>query len=365
MKVTVKTTQQKVFTLDIEPEQTVADLKVKINDAHGHAVASQKIIYSGKILPDDKTIDSCGIKEKDFLVLMVSKPKPTPAASSSSTPVAAPPAPAPVAETAPAAPASTEPETTSTPTETVATEPSGPGDNSGFLTGGALQNAITSLTEMGFPREQVVAAMRASFNNPDRAAEYLMTGIPEHLLAESAPAAAAAPPPAAASAQTAPAPAAPAAAQPAGSTPAPASSAPQNLFQLAQQQQQNRGGGGAGPAAPAGAPGAGGAGLDLGALGSNPQLANLRQQVEQNPALLQALVQNLQQQNPQLAQLLQSNPELFMQLLAGQLGGDGEGGVPGAGPNQHVIEISHEDDAAIRRVSHFHPGQLLLHLFNH
>jgi UV excision repair protein RAD23 len=29
--------------------------------------------YAGKILPDDKTIESCGIKEKDFLVLMVSK----------------------------------------------------------------------------------------------------------------------------------------------------------------------------------------------------------------------------------------------------------------------------------------------------
>lgn len=29
-------------------------------------------IFAGKILPDDKLIESCGFKEKDFLVLMIS-----------------------------------------------------------------------------------------------------------------------------------------------------------------------------------------------------------------------------------------------------------------------------------------------------
>lgn len=44
-----------------------------------------------------------------------------------------------------------------------------------LATGAAYNDAVTNLMAMGFERDQVVKAMRAAFNNPDRAAEYLIT----------------------------------------------------------------------------------------------------------------------------------------------------------------------------------------------
>ncbi|KAJ7703274.1 hypothetical protein B0H17DRAFT_1194472 [Mycena rosella] len=317
MKVTVKTTQQKVFQIDAEPADTVAILKEKIKDAQGHPTAIQKIIYSGKVLADDKTIESCGIKEKDFLVLMVSKPKPTPspmpAASSS---VAADPQPAPAAAPAPAATAS-------------------------FLSGEALQSTIANMMEMGFTREEVTRAMRASYNNPDRAAEYLMTGIPAHLEAEASGA-----------------PAGP----PAGLVPPrPRLLLPRPVLPplrqhprlppphppLAQQQQQQQQQAGAGAGAAGGAPGAH---LDLAALQNNPQIQQLRELMVQNPALIQPLIQQLGAQNPALMQMIEQNPAAVARLF-GVDGADFEEGEDGpVPPGAHVVSVTEEERAAIQRL---------------
>lgn len=44
-----------------------------------------------------------------------------------------------------------------------------------IVSGDALTSAVNGMIEMGFERDQVMRALRASFNNPDRAVEYLMT----------------------------------------------------------------------------------------------------------------------------------------------------------------------------------------------
>ncbi|KAH9485343.1 UV excision repair protein rhp23 [Psilocybe cubensis] len=359
MKITVKTTQQKVFQVDVEGQDTIATLKDKIQESQGHAAATQKIIYSGKVLVDDKTIESCGIKEKDFLVLMVSKPKPTPApAPSTSAAPAEAPAPAAPSQpvtapstgtgTAPApAPAPATDVTMAAPLSTPSTSAPAFGDLSSFLSGEGLQSAINNMVEMGFPKEQVLRAMRASFNNPDRAVEYLMNGIPAHLEAESARQAPTSPPQSSQAPAPAPAAAAAAAAAPSSNQPQPGQ--PQNLFQLAQQQQQGGGVPGGGNLGGPGA-GAGAGGLNLEALRDNPQIQLLRQQMAQNPGLIQPLIQQLATQNPAIAQMIAQNPEALFQLLGIELD-DEEGGNGGQPPqNAHTISVTEEERAAILRL---------------
>ncbi|KAF8348060.1 hypothetical protein F5887DRAFT_1071718 [Amanita rubescens] len=316
MKITIKTTQQKVFHVDIDVSKTIAYLKSEIQKSQGHPAELQKIIYSGKILPDGETIESCGIKEKDFLVLMVTKPKPmqTSAAEPLSKPVEQTPAPGSQSTSAVASP----PIPAAVP---VSSAP--PFGDSSFLSGEALQTTIQNMVDMGFPRDQVLRALRASFNNPDRAVEYLMNGIPSSLENERLDSNQAA------GASRSPSSNAPSTAHP--------RSGPQNLFQLAQQQQQQP------QQHPSGASNS--VPLDLSILRDNPQIQQLRDLVHQNPALLQPLIQQIASSNPALAQLFAQDPGALFQLL-----GDSEQEDVESVPQGTVLSVTEEERAAIERL---------------
>ncbi|KAF1364019.1 UV excision repair protein Rad23 [Lizonia empirigonia] len=344
MKITFKDLKQNKFVIEAEPSETIGELKAKIHSDKGWEVAQQKLIYSGKILQDANTIESYSIEEKGFIVCMVSKPK-APAASASKAPStpAKPPAPVqtPAAPAAPAAPApssSTAQNVPATPSPAPAQQSERFNDPSALTMGGEREAAIANMESMGFARADIDRAMRAAFFNPDRAVEYLLTGIPESALQEQAQqqAQARAPtsPPPATGGNT-------------GATPAASGGdEPINLFEAAAQAGQGRGA--AGGARSGGAAGAGAGALNANSLDflrNNPQFQQLRQVVQQQPQMLEPILQQVGQGNPQLAQMIASNPEQFLQLLAEDA--DDDAPLP---PGAQSISVTEEEREAIERL---------------
>ncbi|KAG0609126.1 hypothetical protein M758_8G160100 [Ceratodon purpureus] len=233
MKISVKTLKGNHFDLQVAEDELVSSVKGKIEKSQGSDAfpcAQQLLIHQGKVLKDETTMADNKVSEGGFLVVMLTKAKAAPAgppASSSggvqapvaATPAAPAPSPAPATPAAPApAPAVVAPPPSSAP---VAGAPAGTGDGYGqaasnLVAGSALESTVQQIIDMGggtWDRDTVLRALRAAFNNPERAVEYLYSGIPE---AAEVPAPVARAPPAAApaaAAPAAPAPAAPAAPQ--------------------------------------------------------------------------------------------------------------------------------------------------------
>jgi len=404
MKITIKTLSNVAFTVEVEKDDTVLSVKKKIETAESHEPSWQKLIFAGKILSDDAKIGDYNINENDFLVLMVRKPAektpakpaatpapaspaPTPATSTPATPTPAP-APAPAPSPAPTSPAPTPAAATTTPipaTPPPAATPAAAAaaaaatpehlsyDSaaSTLVTGTNYESMVQSIVDMGFERAQVVRALRASFNNPDRAVEYLMSGIPDE-----------------------PEPAAPQGAPVAagggdddddeygddaemgddefadavvGSLNDPSflaglgAGAGAGAAGTAAGQDAGAGLAAAAAAAAAAAPAAGaqaaaGGGNPFDFLRAHPQFNLLRTLVQQNPQLLQPVLQQLGATAPQLLQLINANQADFLRLLREPVapGAPGAGGAAGAGgaggPPPGVIQVTQEEKDAIDRL---------------
>ncbi|CAG8455519.1 12692_t:CDS:2 [Rhizophagus irregularis] len=299
MKITFKTLQQTQFQLDVDPnETTILQLKQKIEESQGHAVSLQKLISKGKVLNDEKKISEYPISENEFLVLMVSKPKTPikPSGSSSRSEVTSKSS-TEVADTSPSVPPASITATTVPATTQSIQSPEWNSNASTLVTGSDYENAVNYIMEMGYDRDQVARAMRASFNNPDRAVEYLINGIPDIAQHEQQPTA---------TEQTANQP----------TQPVPVST---------------------------------NTSATTAGLRNQPQLQQLRQLVQQNPALLQHLVQQIGASNPQLLQLINNDPANFLRILQ-EGGGGGEETREGNLPPPQYVSVTQEEKEAIDRL---------------
>ncbi|KAL6190293.1 hypothetical protein ACLB2K_036691 [Fragaria x ananassa] len=364
MKIFVKTLKGTHFEIQVQPQDSVADVKKSIETSQGSTVypaAQQMLIHQGKVLKDDTTLEENKVLENSFVVIMLTKSKSSSSEGSSAStatttksPQPSTPSPAPtVTSTTPQAhvltPASvttpvsvplaaTEPASVTTPVfvPSAATDSLDYGQAaSDLVAGNNLEGTIQHILDMGggtWDRDTVVRALRAAFNNPARAIDYLYSGIPEQ---PEAPAAGPIRVSGEAANVSAPQSAQPASVPSTGPNANPLDLFPQGLPNL-------------GAAAGAGA----GAGVgDLDFLRDSPQFQALRAMVQANPHILQPMLQELGKQNPQLVRLIQQHQADFLRLINEPVEG-GEGDVLGQldAAMPQAITVTPEEREAIERL---------------
>ncbi|KAL2456255.1 Ubiquitin receptor RAD23c [Forsythia ovata] len=328
MKIFVKTLKGSHFEIEVKPEDTVVDVKKTIETCQGSDVypaAQQMLIHQGKVLKDGTTLGENKVAEKSFVVVMLTKNK-----SSSSEGSTTSTAPAVKAQLTSATPP------TSAPTSTASQAPAASDvygqAASSLVAGNNLEGTIQQIIDMGggtWDRDTVVRALRAAFNNPERAVEYLYSGIPES--AEVPPTAGNAP-----STQVANVPSQPQqAAQPAPVPSTGPNANPLDLF-------------------PQGLPSMGsnvGGANTLDFLRNSQQFQALRAMVQANPQILQPMLQELGKQNPNLMRLIQEHQADFLRLINEPVEG-GEGNILGqlAEAMPQAITVTPEEREAIERL---------------
>ncbi|OTF81485.1 UV excision repair protein RAD23-like protein B-like protein [Euroglyphus maynei] len=312
MKIVVKTLQQETFDVEMDENDTVRKLKEKIQQVKGGEYMADwlKLIYAGKVLLDDSIVKDCKFEETRFVVVMVVKPKQQQQQSTTET-----------SETSSSSKSDSKTvddnnskeskkSETSTPATTATKESTGsestgtlPNINiseSTVVIGEDYERMVTQIMEMGYDRSSVERALRASFNNPDRAVEYLISGIPDFVAADAAAAA----------------PLAATASESSLRSELSDTGSESNPFEF---------------------------------LRNQPMFRTMRQTVQSNPHLLNSMIQQISQNNPRLLELISHNQEAFLQMLnepiepsVQQTTGSGSAAVSPAAASAAAVESASE-----------------------
>ncbi|KAM8707251.1 hypothetical protein ACLKA7_011360 [Drosophila subpalustris] len=233
MKLSIRTLDQRTISLELDENETqnVLQLKqrlVQLPEISQLPVESVQLIYAGRIMQDDQLLSHYNITESKFIVLMSKRQKKQVEAKEA------------------------EEQPKQEVKQPIAVEPQAPST-------APDEQRVRDLINMGYEEQNVRAALRASFNHPERAIEYLITGIP--------PAAAATP----------------------AGTATPAAAAPENAVTETAERLQY--------------------------LATNPRFAHVRDMIRQNPELLELVLQHLSETDPGTFEAIRSHQEEFIQML--------------------------------------------------
>ncbi|KAH1238147.1 Ubiquitin receptor RAD23b [Glycine max] len=262
MKLTVKTLKGSHFEIRVQPSDTVMAVKKNIEDVQGkdnYPCGQQLLIHNGKVLKDETTLVENKVSEDGFLVVMLKL------------------------------------QTTVHLAQMPQLQNTYGLAASNLVAGSNLEQTIQQIMDMGggnWDRDTVSRALRAAYNNPERAIDYLYSGIPE--AAEVA-----VPVPQTAGISS-------------GAVPVGPNSSPLNMF---------------------------------------PQFQALRSMVQSNPQILQPVLQELGKQNPGLLRLIQEHHGEFLQLINEPV--DGSEGDIFEQPEQdmpHAINVTPAEQEAIGRL---------------
>ena len=163
MKLIIKNLKQVPYDVDVSSmDITVKELKNEIEKVHGFDATLIKLLFSGAVLDDTRTLASYQIKEESVLIMMNNKLKPKN-----------------VPKEEPQQQVQQQPSQQvqqQQPSQQQQQQPPQPQQPKPDYT-----EQITNLVEMGFIKEEATAAITAAKGNITLAVEFLSTGIPANL----------------------------------------------------------------------------------------------------------------------------------------------------------------------------------------